>query len=167
MSRPLVLLLSGPNLDLLGEREPAVYGRATLEDHVATARQVGDRLGLEIEHRQSNHEGELIEAVHEARHRAAAVIVNAGALTHTSWSLHDALAAFEGVVVELHLSNPAAREPFRHLSVVAPVADGSIAGFGGLGYELAVEAVARLLPGGDGPRAPGSPEPGAKEKEKA
>ena len=88
-----------------------------------------------------------MEAVHGARGRAVAIIVNAGALTHTSWSLHDALAAFDGVVVELHLSNPAAREPFRHTSTIAPVADGCIAGFGGLGYPLAVEAVARILAG--------------------
>ena len=94
---------------------------------------------------QSNHEGDLVEAVHAARGRADAIIINAGALSHTSWSLHDALAAFDGVVVELHLSNPAAREPFRHTSVIAPVSDGCIAGFGGLGYGLAVEAVARLL----------------------
>ncbi|MGA7420384.1 MAG: type II 3-dehydroquinate dehydratase, partial [Acidimicrobiales bacterium] len=90
-------------------------------------------------------EGDLIEAVQQARGRAAAIVVNAGALTHTSWALHDALAAFDGVIIELHLSNPAAREPFRHTSVVAPVADGSIAGFGALGYPLAIEAVHRLL----------------------
>jgi len=150
MSSPVVLVVSGPNLNLLGEREPDVYGRATLADHLARATATAGRLGLEVEHVQSNHEGDLIEAVHGARGRAAALVVNAGALTHSSWSLHDALAAFDGIVVELHLSNPAAREPFRHLSVVAPVADGSIAGFGGLGYELAVEAVARLLAkGGD------------------
>jgi 3-dehydroquinate dehydratase II len=145
MSRPVVLVLSGPNLDLLGSREPEIYGTDTLEDHIVRAREAGHRYGLAIEHVQSNHEGQLIEAVHAARGRAAALIVNAGALTHSSWSLHDALAAFDGVVVELHLSNPAAREPFRHRSVVAPVADGSLTGFGGLGYELAVEAVARLL----------------------
>jgi 3-dehydroquinate dehydratase-2 len=140
-----VLLLSGPNLDLLGEREPAIYGKATLADHVGAATAAAHRHGLAIDHVQTQHEGELVEAVHAARGRAVAVVVNAGALTHTSWSLHDALAAFDGVVVELHLSNPAAREPFRHTSVVAPVADGSIAGFGGLGYELAIEAVSRLL----------------------
>jgi len=141
----LVVLLSGPNLDLLGEREPDVYGRHTLADHVATATEEAARCGLELEHHQSNHEGELVDLVHGARGRAAALIVNAGALTHYSWSLHDALAAFEGVVVELHLSNPAAREPWRHTSVVAGVADGTITGFGGLGYSLAVAAVARLL----------------------
>jgi 3-dehydroquinate dehydratase-2 len=141
----LVVLLSGPNLDLLGEREPAVYGHGTLDDHVAGAAAEAGACGLALEHHQTNHEGELVELVHGARGRAAAVVVNAGALTHYSWALHDALAAFDGVVVELHLSNPAAREPWRHTSVVASVADGSIAGFGGLGYRLAVQAVARLL----------------------
>jgi 3-dehydroquinate dehydratase-2 len=145
VSDPLVLLLSGPNLDLLGEREPLVYGSDTLDDHVARARTAAEELGLALEHVQSNYEGELVEAVHGARERAAALIVNAAALTHYGWSLHDALAAFEGPVVELHLSNPNAREPWRHTSVVAPVADGCISGFGGLGYELAVQAVARLL----------------------
>jgi 3-dehydroquinate dehydratase-2 len=146
MSQPgLVVLLSGPNLNLLGDREPAVYGPETLADHVASATRAAEELGLAIEHLQTNHEGELVEAVQGARGRAVAIIINAGALTHTSWSLHDALAAFDGVVVELHLSNPAAREPFRHLSVIAPVADGTIAGFGGLGYALAVEATHRLL----------------------
>lgn len=140
-----VLLVSGPNLDLLGERQPEVYGPERLEDHVAAATEAGRRLGLEVTHLQSNHEGRLIEAVHEARGSVDALVVNLGALTHTSWSLHDALAAFDGVVVELHLSNPAGREPFRHTSVVAPVADGLIAGFGGLGYVLAMEAVGRLL----------------------
>jgi len=142
---PLIVLLSGPNLDLLGAREPSVYGTATLDDHVVTATGVATGLGYVLEHQQTNHEGVLVEAVHAARGRAAAVIVNAGALSHTSWSLHDALAAFDGVVVELHLSNPAAREPFRHTSVIAPVADGCVAGFGGIGYGLAVEAVHRLL----------------------
>jgi 3-dehydroquinate dehydratase-2 len=141
----LVLLLSGPNLDLLGEREPDVYGHATLEDHVAAARGAAEALGLTLEHAQSNHEGDLVEAIHGARGRTVAVVINAGALTHTSWSIHDALAAYDGVVIELHLSNPAAREPFRHTSTVASVADGCIAGFGALGYPLAIEAVARLL----------------------
>jgi 3-dehydroquinate dehydratase-2 len=149
---PLVLLLSGPNLDLLGERQPAIYGRASLADHVERARVTAGKLGLELDHLQSNHEGELVEAVHSARGRAAAIVVNAASLTHYSWSLHDALAAFEGVVVELHISNPNAREPWRHTSVIAPVADGAIMGFGGLGYDLAIEAVARLLLAGpDGP----------------
>jgi len=141
----LIVLLSGPNLDLLGDRQPAIYGTATLDDHVATATAVADGLGYRVEHLRTNHEGALVEAVHSARGRAEAIIVNAGALSHTSWSLHDALAAFDGVVVELHLSNPAAREPFRHTSVIASVADGCIAGFGGIGYGLAVDAVHRLL----------------------
>ncbi|HWD56116.1 MAG TPA: type II 3-dehydroquinate dehydratase [Acidimicrobiales bacterium] len=143
----LVLLLSGPNLNLLGEREPDVYGTDTLDDHVQRAKAAAARHGLELGHVQSNHEGELIDAVHTARGEADALIINAGALSHTSWSLHDAVAAFAGPVVELHISNPAAREPFRHTSVLAPVASGVIAGFGGLGYELAVDAVAALLKG--------------------
>ena len=145
MTRPLVVLLSGPNLDLLGQRQPEIYGRATLAEHVATAKDAAQRHGLVLEHTQSNHEGVLVEAVHGARDRAAAIIINAGALTHYAWSLHDALASFDGVVVELHLSHPNAREPWRHVSVIAPVADGCVSGFGGLGYELAVDAVARIL----------------------
>jgi 3-dehydroquinate dehydratase-2 len=140
-----VLLISGPNLDLLGEREPAIYGSETLADHVATAQHAAARHELGLRHLQSNHEGELIEAIHAARGTTVAIVINAGAFTHTSWALHDALAAYDGVVVELHLSNPAAREPFRHTSTIAPVADGLIAGFGGMGYELAIDAVARRL----------------------
>ena len=105
--------------------------------------------GLALEHLQSNHEGELVDAIHAARGRCAAIVINPGAFTHYAWALHDALAAFDGPVVELHLSNPQAREPWRHTSVVAPVATGTIAGFGGDGYRLAVDAVARLL-GADG-----------------
>lgn len=142
---PVVVLLSGPNLGMLGQRQPEVYGHEALSDHVAAATAEAESCGLTLEHHQSNHEGELIELVLGARGRAAAIVVNAGALTHYSWALHDALACFDGVVVEVHLSNPAAREPWRHVSVVAPVADGAIAGFGGLGYRLAIQAVARLL----------------------
>ncbi len=144
-ARPRVILLSGPNLNLLGDRQPEVYGHHTLEEHVAAATDEAASLGLVLEHHQSNHEAELVEFVHDARTSAAALIVNAGALSHYSWSLHDALAAFDGVVVEVHLSNPAARDPWRTTSVLAPVADGTVAGFGGLGYRLAVVAVARLL----------------------
>ena len=143
-----VLLLSGPNLNLLGQREPLIYGTATLDDHVARARAAAGEHGFELEHMQSNLEGDLVEAIHGARGRCAAIVINPAALTHYAWSLHDALAAFDGVVVELHISNPNAREPWRHTSVIAPVADGSIMGFGGAGYELALHAVARLL----GPR---------------
>jgi 3-dehydroquinate dehydratase-2 len=142
---PLVLVLSGPNLQLLGEREPLVYGTDTLADHLERARRTAEEHGLVIEHLQSDHEGALVEAVHRARGRAAAIVINAAALTHYGWSLHDALAAFEGPVIEVHLSNPEAREPWRHTSVVAPVATGTISGLGGLGYELALRAVAGLL----------------------
>lgn len=145
MSPSLVLLLSGPNLDLLGERQPEIYGTATLADHVATATAEAERHGLALEHLQSNHEGELVEAIHGARGRAAAIVINAGALTHYGWSLHDALAAFEGPIVELHLSHPGGREPWRHTSVIAPVASGTVAGFGGDGYRLALDATAHLL----------------------
>lgn len=140
-----ILLLSGPNLNLLGDREPEVYGTDTLEDHVATAAATAEGHGLSIEHHQSNDEAALIDHIHQARSRCAAIIINPGAFTHYSWAIHDALAAFEGPVVELHLSNPNAREPWRHTSVVSPVATGTIVGFGGHGYQLAVEAVARLV----------------------
>jgi 3-dehydroquinate dehydratase-2 len=141
----IVLLLSGPNLNLLGQREPHVYGTETLDDHVARARTAAEAHGLDLEHVQSNSEGALVDAVHAARGRVAAIVVNAGALSHYGWSLHDALAAFDGPVVELHVSNPDAREPWRRQSVISPVASGVISGFRGHGYELAVEAVARLL----------------------
>ena len=140
-----VLLLSGPNLNLLGQRQPEVYGTATLDDHVASATAVCEQYGLELEHLQSNREGDLIDAVHGARGRCAGLVVNAGALTHYSWSLHDALAAFDGVKVELHLSNTGAREAWRHQSVIASVVHGSVQGFGGHGYVLALHGVAALL----------------------
>jgi 3-dehydroquinate dehydratase-2 len=142
---PTVLLLSGPNLNLLGERQPEVYGSSTLADHVARASSCAERFGLVVEHHQSQHEGDLVEMIHGARGRAAAIIINPGALTHYAWSLHDALATFDGPVIELHLSNPDAREAWRRTSVVAPVATGCITGLGGLGYRLAIEAVADLL----------------------
>ena len=145
MTDGIVLLLSGPNLDLLGERDPAIYGSATLDDHVATARAASEAAGLELEHLQSNHEGDLVEAVHGARGRCRAIVVNPGALGHYSYALADALAAFDGPVVELHLSNPAGREEWRRTSVVAPVATGVVAGFGGEGYRLAVEAAIGAL----------------------
>jgi len=145
MTAPLVLLLSGVNLNLLGEREPEIYGTATLADHVATASTAAAARGMEIEHLQSNSESELVEAIHGARGRCAAIVFNPGAFTHYAWSLHDALAAFDGPIIELHLSNPAAREEWRRVSVVAPVATGTIAGFGGDGYRLAIDAVASIL----------------------
>ncbi len=140
-----VLVLNGPNLGRLGTREPEVYGAMTLEDHVAVATEAARENGLRVEHLQSNAEHALVEAVHGARGRCAAIVINPGAFTHYAWSIHDALAAFDGPVVELHLSNTAARETWRHDSVVSPVASGIIMGFGGHGYELAVHAVALLL----------------------
>lgn len=148
---PIVLLLSGPNLTLLGERQPEIYGPATLADHVATAAAEAETSGLGLEHVQSDAEAALVQAVHAARGRAAAIVVNAAALTHYGWSLADALAAFDGPVVEVHISNPDARESWRRTSVVAPVATGTISGFGGDGYRLAISAVAALLrPSGAG-----------------
>lgn len=144
-ARPKVLLLSGPNLNLLGRRQPEIYGTDTLDDHVAAATKAATEAGLELHHLQSNHEGDLVDAIQEARDDFAAIVINPGAFTHYAWAIHDALAAFDGPIVELHLSNPNAREAWRHTSVVAPVATGTIAGLGGHGYVLAVEAVRRLL----------------------
>ncbi len=143
--RPIVLLLSGPNLNLLGQRQPEIYGTATLDDYVNRSALVADRLGMQFEHLQSNVEGTLVDAVHRARNRCAAVVINAGALTHYSWALYDALAAFDGVKIELHISNTHSRDKWRHHSVIAPVVQGSIQGFGGHGYDLAIEGAARLL----------------------
>ena len=140
-----VLLLHGPNLNLLGAHEPHIYGTDTLADYVAFTTVVAEKHGLTIESHQSNHEGELIDHIHAARGRCAAIIINPGAFTHYAWSVHDALAAFDGPILEVHISNPNAREPWRHTSVVAPVARGSIMGFGGHGYVMAIDAVARLL----------------------
>lgn len=142
---PIVLFLSGPNLNLLGQRQPEIYGTATLEDHINRVSALAASRGVEVEHVQSNHEGVLVDAVHGGRGRVAAIVINAGALTHYSWALHDALAAFDGPKIELHLSNTHSREPWRHHSVIAPVVKGSIQGFGADGYDLALEAAARLL----------------------
>jgi len=140
-----ILLLSGPNLNLFGEREPAIYGTDTLDDMVADARAAAEAHGHTLEHIQSNHEGGLIEAIHAARGRCAAIVVNAGALTHSSFALADALETFDGVKVELHVSNPASREEWRRTSVVAPYVTATVSGFGRLGYRLAVEgAISRL-----------------------
>lgn len=140
-----VLVLSGPNLSQLGYRQPELYGTADLPSVVAGAAERAQQLELAVEHVQSESEGDLVAAVHRARGEHDAIVVNAGALTHYGWSLHEALAAFDGPVVEVHLTNPLTRESWRHTSVVGPVATGSIAGFGPHGYVLAVEAVARLL----------------------
>ena len=142
---PIVLLLSGPNLMLLGEREPHIYGTATLADHVATATAEAAAHGLSLEHVQSDAEADLVRAAHGARGRVAAIVVNAAALTHYGWSLSDALSTFDGPVVELHISNPDAREPWRRTSVVAPVATRTISGYGAHGYHLAITAAAALI----------------------
>ena len=140
-----ILLLSGPNLNLLGEREPDVYGTTTLDELVRVARNAAAAAGHELDHVQSNHEGELIDAVHAARGRCAAIVVNPGAYTHSSFALADALAAFDGVKIELHLSNPHTREEWRRTSVVAPYVTGTVAGFGAAGYRLAIEAAVTTL----------------------
>ncbi|MFZ4719018.1 MAG: type II 3-dehydroquinate dehydratase [Ilumatobacteraceae bacterium] len=141
----IIALLHGPNLNLLGQREPHVYGTATLTDYEAAVAEAAEAHGHTVTAFQSNHEGALVDAIHAARGTAAAIIINPGAFTHYAWSLHDALAAFDGPVIEVHISNPNAREPWRHTSVVAPVATGSIMGLGIHGYRLAVEAVAQRL----------------------
>ncbi|MDG2111171.1 MAG: 3-dehydroquinate dehydratase [Actinomycetota bacterium] len=138
MARPVILLLSGPNLNLLGERQPEIYGTATLLDHVQSARRAAAGAGFEVEHLQSNHEGDLVDAIQTARGRVAAIIINPGALTHYGWSIHDALAAFDEPIIELHLSEPRDREAWRHISVVEPVATARVAGLGGNGYPEAV-----------------------------
>jgi len=142
---PLIFILNGPSLNLLGTREPEIYGADTLDAIAARLADRASALDVVIDMRQSNHEGHLIDWLHEASARAAkAVILNAGGFTHTSVALHDAIKAILVPVIEVHLSNPAARESFRRRSLVAPAARGSIAGFGALGYELALDAAARL-----------------------
>lgn len=145
MSADLVMILNGPNLNLLGSREPEVYGHETLDDIAAALEDQAGGLGLRIDLRQSNHEGHLIDWLHEAGSRGClAVILNAGALTHTSIAIHDAIKAITVPVIEVHLSNPYARERFRHKSWITPVAKGSIAGFGAKSYALALDAAAGL-----------------------
>ncbi len=141
-----VYIINGPNLNLLGMREPDTYGRQTLEDLNRTCLARGAELGLEVECRQSNSEGGLVDAIQEAiRENAAAIVINAAAYTHTSIAVHDALRAFDGVIIEVHLSNIHRRESFRHHSWISPVADGVIAGLGMHGYELALAAAQRLI----------------------
>jgi 3-dehydroquinate dehydratase-2 len=147
MAKP-IYVLNGPNLNLLGTRDPEVYGRETLEDLRARCAAKAAALGFPLEFRQSNHEGELVAWIQEARTNAAGLIVNAGALTHTSIAMLDALLACPVPSVEVHLSNIFTREPFRHHSYISKAARGVICGFGALGYELAIEALAASLAGG-------------------
>lgn len=141
-----VFVLNGPNLNTLGRREPGIYGGQTLEQIGKDCAKAGASLGLAIDFRQSNHEGQLVDWIHEAGDKAAGVILNAGAYTHTSIALHDAIRAMAPLpVVEIHLSNIHAREEFRHRSMIAPVAVGMICGFGPLGYTLALQALAARL----------------------
>ena len=140
-----VLALSGPNLNLLGQREPVVYGTATLDEHVGRLRACLASESVELDHLQTNDEATMVQAVHAARERVHAIVINPGAFTHSSFAIADALAAYDGVKIELHLSNPAAREEWRRLSVVAPVVTGTIAGFGRAGYRMAVDAAIGCL----------------------
>jgi len=141
---PSILVIHGPNLNLLGTREPEIYGTATLGDYVAQVRTAAQPHGFSVSDMQSNSEADIVAAIHAARGNHDAIIINAGAFTHYSWAIHDALKSFEGRVIEVHISNPGAREEFRHVSVLSTVVDGTIAGFGMAGYSLAVSALAEL-----------------------
>ena len=138
-------ILNGPNLNTLGLREPSIYGAETLGDVEQRCRKAAERHGFEIAFRQSNHEGELVTWIQEARDAADAIVINAGAYTHTSLAIHDALRFFGKPVVEVHISNIHAREEIRHRSLIAPIALGMIAGFGTVGYELALAALEARL----------------------
>jgi 3-dehydroquinate dehydratase-2 len=143
--RQNILILNGPNLNMLGIREPEVYGLQTLNDIAGDCQEYADELGFDVDFRQSNVEGELVTIIQQARGHCAGLVINAGAYTHTSIAIHDALKILEVPVIEVHLSNPMARESFRHTSYVSPVAKGTICGFGGHGYILALNALRSLL----------------------
>lgn len=140
-----ILVLSGPNLNLLGQREPEIYGTDSLKDHMRRVDETAKQFGFTTEKVSAQSAGELVTAIHSARNTCDAIIINPGALTHFAWSIHDALASFKGPIIEVHLSNPATRESWRHESVVAPVASGTIAGFGADSYVFAVHAAVTLL----------------------
>ena len=147
MQLPSVLVLNGPNLNLLGTREPAIYGAETLDDVARQCREAGERLRLEVDFRQSNAEHQLIDWLHEARTHVDGIVINPAAYTHTSVALADALSAIARPVIEVHISNVHKREAFRHHSFVSPVAEGIIVGCGTQGYVLALERMATLLAG--------------------
>ncbi|MEJ6594822.1 type II 3-dehydroquinate dehydratase [Parasphingorhabdus sp.] len=141
MAAKTIFVLNGPNLNMLGMREPEVYGSETLDEIAGQIEDHAQTLGFDVDIRQSNHEGHLVDWLHEAAAKDAhAIILNAGALTHTSLSLSDAIKAISTPVIEVHISNPAAREEYRHKSFIAPVAKGTICGFGAFGYQLALDA---------------------------
>jgi 3-dehydroquinate dehydratase-2 len=144
---PQILVLNGPNLNMLGVREPTIYGRETLADVESLCRETAGRLGLEADCRQSNIEGELVTWIQQARGKMAGIVINAGAYTHTSVALLDALTLSELPVIEVHLSNIYKREAFRHKSYISPVARGVLCGFGAHGYVLALEGLARMVKG--------------------
>ena len=145
MTQPTVVVLNGPNLNLLGEREPEVYGRDTLADVEALCRKAASLAGLDIDFRQSNHEGALVDTIQEVRSSAAGIVINAGAYTHTSIAIRDALAAVSVPVFEVHLSNVHAREEFRHHSYLSAISTGVIVGCGPSGYAYAVARISELV----------------------
>lgn len=145
MAAKTIFVLNGPNLNLLGMREPEIYGSETLDEIAGQVEDHAQALGFDVDIRQSNHEGHLVDWLHEAAaEEAQAVILNAGALTHTSLALFDAIKAIRTPVIEVHISNPAAREEYRHKSFIAPVAKGTICGFGAFGYQLALDAASKF-----------------------
>jgi 3-dehydroquinate dehydratase-2 len=140
-----VVIINGPNLNLLGTREPEIYGNQSLESIAAQCQEIGAELGMDIEFRQSNFEGQLVEWIQEAIGTADAIVINAAAYTHTSVAIHDALKSYHGFKIELHISHPHLRESFRHISYVSPVVDAVVAGLGADGYTFVVEALPELL----------------------
>ena len=145
MSVQEILVINGSNLNLLGQRQPEIYGYDTLASIEEKCSALATELGVSVRFGQSNHEGAIIDMIHEARTKSAALIINAGAYTHTSIAIHDALKTFEGYIIELHISNPHAREEFRHTSWISPVADAVMAGAGAYGYELATRLAAEKI----------------------